>query len=240
MRYDKIILHWFPEVKSLRTGGCCHLLLLSHPPATGHHQAYLRRDLDPDIHARVHWHDFRPRLVNLPASPGFPSPPRPTRAKERKRRNAPENNTRPSLSRSAGHQTCLSCPIYCLFAPLILEWWHRLLYLQWIKTETDASSSPGNPSPEWMGFRWPLMHPVVKLLRSSVLCFHVVSNPHRMGTKSPISFGGLWWFIPAQSVVCTRMKVFRKEVGSSEGVSGDQWDILHSALEWYRRASTPR
>lgn len=204
-------------MKSLRTGGCHRLLLLSHPPTTGHHEGYLRSELEPDIHVRVHWHDFLYQLVNLPVSPGFPSPPWPTKAKEKKRRNAPENNTRPSLSRSAGHQTCLSRPIYFLFAPLILEWWHRPLYLQWIKTETDASSSSGNPSPKWMGFRWPLMHPVVKLWQSSVLCFHVVSNPQRMGTKSPVSFGGLWWLIPPQSVVCTQMRVSKKGVGSSEG-----------------------
>lgn len=43
------------------------------------------------------------------------------------------------------------------------------LYLQWIKTETDASSSSGNPSPEWTAFSWPLMHLVV-------LCFQVVSQ----------------------------------------------------------------
>lgn len=43
------------------------------------------------------------------------------------------------------------------------------LYLQWIKAETDASSSSGNPSPEWTAFSWPLMHLVV-------LCFQVVSQ----------------------------------------------------------------
>lgn len=149
----------------------------------------------------VHWHDFLHQLVNLSVSPGFPSPPRHSRAKQRKRRASPENNTRPSLFHSTGHQTCLCSPIYCLFAPLMLEWWHLPLYLQWIKTETDVSSSSGDPSPEWMGFRWPLMHPEVKLCRSSVLCFHVVSNPHRMGTKSPVSFGGSWWIIPPQSAV---------------------------------------
>lgn len=69
-----------------------------------------------------------------------------------------------------------------------------------------------HPSPEWMGFRWPLMHPVVKLCRSSVLFFML----------SLILTG---WAQTVRSHLVDRGDLFhlrvrfacRKGVGSSEG-----------------------
>lgn len=102
---------------------------------------------------------------------------------ERKQQGKEELHT-PHWPENATISLCLSpetvrlvCPVrFIAYLPLlILQWWYPPLHLHWIKTEMGISSSSCDPSPDLMGFRWLLMHLVVKL------CFHVFYNPHMMG-----------------------------------------------------------
>lgn len=167
MRYDKIKLHWFPGMKSFRTGGCRLLLLLSRPP--WYSCASPRTWLSPPAYRTTGLSSVSSTTLTHQSQ---------TEKKEEmhlRRTLGPLCLILPTIRR-------LSRPIYCLFAPLILEWWHCPLYLRWIKTKTAHLPPVINHQCEWA-----LGDLSCTLLWNSVgLCFHAVSNPHSRGTISPV------------------------------------------------------
>lgn len=207
MRYDKLILCWFPEAKSLRTGRC---LVCSHCPS-----AYHRSPWGLSQKWAWLWYSCETPLTWLssPAckSAAFSRLSFTTSTHQSKNRGKEEMHPRTTPVCLLTQAIRLVCPVWFIayLPPLIVEWWHHLLYLQWIKTETDASSSSGNPSPEWMGFRWPLM------LESSVgpRCFVFMLSLIVTGRAN-----GKWR--------CAGKDRFLRRTAC-----GDHWDILHRHID---------